>query len=666
MIDFPPAVTAYTSHSSQEPDTRTPTRFLLWVLRAQRGPFIMSSLLSVVWLLPQFLGPWLLGRAIDDGVVGGSVPDLMRWVGLMIALMLVGAVGGVLSHTYVVRTWLIALYSTSKLVTRKSTQLGHVLPRRTPTGEALSVSGSDSDQFGQLTEVLSSLFGAIVGFVVVAILILTTSPLLGIVVLVVSPLLLATALPLLRPMHSRQAVERARNSDLTSMATDIVAGLRILRGIGGERTFGDNYAEQSQRTRRAAISAGLFQAIVEALSVAFSGLFLVLLTWLGVHEVIEGRLTIGQLVSFFGYAVFMVMPLQMVFRAAQSWVRSLVSAEKAIALFGQQVPWVDPAEPQVLDGTGDLVDDTTGARIPAGQLTVVVSAVPDDSAALADRLGRYLPRRSGELTTDGEDDVKGRGARKRARSRRTERVATAQAEDRALATGDWGVRLGGVDLAHARLSDVRSTILVSDAAAAVFAGTLQEAVDPHGRVTREQAETAMEVASAEDVYEAVEGGWQGRIDERGRGLSGGQRQRLVLARALAADPPVLVLVEPTSAVDAHTEARIAERLAAHRKDRTTVVTSVSPLLLHHADHVVLLEDGRAVASGSPEELAEDPRYVGVVSRAMEEEIDDEVPAELAEEPNLAVEEMLVPVGPDENFAARRDGITGRDGIEEER
>ncbi|MFW6599107.1 ABC transporter ATP-binding protein [Propionibacteriaceae bacterium Y2011] len=630
MKDFPPRVTAYTPEAEHTPDTSSPTRFLIWMMRQQWRPLAVSCLLSVVWLLPQFMGPWLLGKAIDEGIVAGSTTDLLRWVGLMLTLMLVGAVGGILSHTYVVKTWLIMSYGTTKLITRKSTELGHVLPRRTPTGEVLSISGSDGEQFGHLTEVIASLFGAIVGFIVVAVLILSTSPLLGLIVLVVSPLLLAGALPLLRPMHARQAVERSRNSQLTSMATDIVAGLRILRGIGGERTFGDNYAEQSQRTRRASVSAGLFQSWLDALSVAFSGLFLVLLTWLGVHEVVEQRLSVGQLVSFFGFALFMIVPLQTLFRAFQHWVRSLVSAQKAVAVLGQRTPWQDPDDPQPLAGDADLVDDATGAEIPAGRLTVVVSAVPDDSAALADRLGRYLPRRTTPPVPEDDSVLKGRAA-KQARLRRVERIAAAEAEDRELVGGDWGVRLGGVDLAHARLTDVRDTVLVSDAAAGVFAGTLQEAIDPHGQLTREQAETALRVAAAEDVYEAVDGGWQGRIDERGRGLSGGQRQRLVLARALAVDPPILVLVEPTSAVDAHTEARIAERLAAHRRGRTTVATSVSPLLLHHADNVILLDAGKAVASGDHADLlATDPRYAAVVSRALDEQLVDPVAPDLAD------------------------------------
>ena len=109
------------------------------------------------------------------------------------------------------------------------------------------------------------------------------------------------------------------------------------------------------------------------------------------------------------------------------------------------------------------------------------------------------------------------------------------------------------------------------------------------------------------------------MEERGRSFSGGQRQRLVLARTLVADPEVLVLVEPTSAVDAHTEARIAERLRGHRAGRTTVVMTSSPLLLDRADKVVFIHQGRAVAAGTHRQLLDDPRYRRVVTRGEEDE-----------------------------------------------
>jgi ABC-type bacteriocin/lantibiotic exporter with double-glycine peptidase domain len=352
--------------------------------------------------------------------------------------------------------------------------------------------------------------------------------------------------------------------------------------------------------------------------VLLSGIFLVALVWLGTRQVESGTLTVGQLITFLGYGLFMVGPIRTFFEFAQKGVRSLVSARKAIAIFEQRPPWRDPAEPVALDGTAELHDAASGLTVQPGILTVVVSAVPEQSSALADRLGRYLPADTEPVPLDGDDGARGRAAR-RARAEKARERARIAALDEERAGRDWGVTLGGVDLARADLGDVRRQVLVSDTGSQLFAGTLQDAVDPHGRLTREQAEHALRVANAEDVYDALPEGWQGQLDERGRGLSGGQRQRVVLARAIAADPPVLVLVEPTSAVDAHTEARIAERVAETRRGRTTVVTTVSPLWLHHADHVVLLHDGTVVAEGRHADLLEVDDYRRVVARALDEE-----------------------------------------------
>ena len=622
MQDFPPRIATFFSGSDDAPtpapDTRTPAAFLRWMLRQQWQVIALSTLSCLLWLMPLTFGPYIFGRAVDEGILGGSRSALLSWSGVMLAVVVVGGIFGVVFHTLVVRSWLISLYGTTQMVTRKIAQMGHVLPRRSPTGEVLSVASSDSDEFGALTEILARAVAQFISYLTVAAIVLSMSWQLGAVVLGAAPVLLGAALPLLRPLHRRQQVERSRNSELTSMATDIVAGLRILRGIGGEETFGRNYADQSQLARRAGVSSGIWQAAVEAVGVLFSGVFLVSLVWLGTRQVNAGELSVGQLVSFLGYGLFMVGPIRTFFELAQKSTRALVSARRAMAIFEQRPPWREPDEPQPLDGRAEIVDDLSGFTAHPGQLTVVVSAVPEQSSALADRLGRYLPPDTDPVGEDDGDALKGRAARQaRAdRERRRERIA---ARDEAAATREWGVRLGGVDLSAARLDDVRRQVLVSDTGSSLFAGTLQDAIDPHGRLTREQAETALRVANAEDVYDALPEGWQGQLDERGRGLSGGQRQRVVLARALAVDAPILVLVEPTSAVDAHTEARIAERVTQLRRGRTTVVCTVSPLWLHHADRIVLLRDGLVAAEGEHSHLLEhDAAYRDVVVRSLDD------------------------------------------------
>ena len=623
MQDYPPRIaTFYTGTDAAptpDPDTRSPLAFLRWILGRQRGLIALSSLCYALWFLPMTLGPWIFGRAVDQGIVGGSEAALAGWAALLLLVVVIGSVFGVVSHTLVVRSWLVALYGALEMVTRKVAQMGHVLPRRSPTGEVLSVASSDSDEFGALSEILARTVGQLASYLTVAFIVLTMSWQLGLLTLVAAPVLVGAALPLLRPLHRRQQLERTRTADLTSLATDIVAGLRILRGIGGEQTFGTNYARQSQSAREAGVAAGIWQAVVEAVGVLLSGIFLVALVWLGTRQVEDGLLTVGELITFLGYGLFMVGPIRTFFEFAQKGVRSLVSARRAIVLFEERPPWRDPADPVPLDGRAPMHDSASGLTVQPGILTVVVSAVPEQSAALADRLGRYLPADTEPVPLAEEDGSKGRAAR-RSRAERAEERARIAALDEERVRREWGVTLGGVDLSHALLDDVRRQVLVSDTTSQLFAGTLQDAVDPHARLTREQAEEALRIASAEDVYDALPEGWQGQLDERGRGLSGGQRQRVVLARAMAADAPVLVLVEPTSAVDAHTEARIAARVAEARRGRTTVVTTVSPLWLHHADRVALLHDGTVVAEGRHADLlADDEAYRRVVIRELDEE-----------------------------------------------
>jgi len=615
MIDFPPRLRARTDLPPT--DLRSPTRFLVWLMRIQPGLIALGSLSGLIWFLPPALAPYAVGRAIDRGILAGDVTATILWCVALFVAIGIGTTMGILWHTLVVRTWVVTLYGTMELVVAKVAELGHVLPRRTPTGEVLSVSSGDSDVFGAVLEVTERTIAAFGAFLLLVWLMISTSPKLGLIVLVASPLLVASSFFLLRPLHHAQEVERKRSSELTGRVTDIVAGLRILRGIGGEDTFGANYATQSQLTRRAGVATGVWQAGVQALSVLFAGLLLVVLTWQGVHEMAAGRLTIGQLVSFFGYAVFLLWPIQTFFECIQRWTTGLVSARKAVLLLSLRSPWLEPAHPEeIVDG--DLVDPASGLTVRQGRLTALVSALPDDTAAIVDRLGRYLPRSDAPPADVTEDELKGRAAKRERAQRMAERAAIA-ARDAEVAHGEWGVTLAGTDLSAFLISDVRHHIAVSETSAMLFAGSLQRNVDPRGTATRDEAEEVLRTACAEDVYDALPDGWQGEVEERGRGLSGGQRQRVALARALLVEPPVMLLVEPTSAVDAHTEARIAERVAAHRRGRTTLVTTASPLWLRHADEIALVVDGTVEATGTHQRLlATSAAYRDVVARGMDE------------------------------------------------
>jgi ABC-type multidrug transport system fused ATPase/permease subunit len=553
------------------PDLRSPARFLLWVARGQLGTLAIGILYGVVWMGTLAVVPALVGRAIDQGVAEGDRAALVRGSALVMAAGLVTAVAGILRHRAAVVNWLTASYRVQQLLVRQAVRLGGSLPRRVPTGEVAAVGSHDAERIGSAMDVVARLAGALASFAVVAALLLRNSTALGLLVVAGVPLLSAGVGPVLRPLHRRRARHRELVGQLTTVGADTVSGLRVLRGIGGEAVFSTRYAAASQEVRAAGLAAARVQSLLDAAEVALPGIFMVAVTWLGARLAVAGQVSVGELIAFYGYAAFLVLPVRTVTEAADKFTRALVGARRAVQVLALQPELVSGTSADEPPRGAALVDGQSGLVVEAGQLTAVVAGVPEEAAAIADRLGRF-------------------------------------------ADGD-GVRLGGVALRDLPLEVVRRRVLVSEHDPRLFTGRLGDELDPTGAARPERVLAAVDTASAGDVLEALPDGLDSEVAERGRSFSGGQRQRLVLARALVADPEVLVLVEPTSAVDAHTEARIADGLAMARPGRATVVCTTSPLLLDRADKVALVAGGRVVAEGTHRDLLDtEPRYRAVVTR----------------------------------------------------
>ena len=267
-----------------------------------------------------------------------------------------------------------------------------------------------------------------------------------------------------------------------------------------------------------------------------------------------------------------MIPLRTSAEAVEKFTRSFVGAGKMLRVLAVERSVENPSDPLAEPPAHvALLDPDSGLTIEPGRLTCLVSASPDETSAIADRLGRLV--------------------------------------------ADCGVMLGDTPLDRLPLDIVRRRILVSEPDPLIFSGTLRSELDPWGRANDDEITAAIEAAAAEDILIALPAGLDEIVDERGRSLSGGQRQRLVLVRALLADAEILVLVEPTSAVDAHTEARIARQLVDYRAGKTTVVVTASPLVLDQAGTVVFVADGRVQDSGIHRELLRtNTAYRGVVTR----------------------------------------------------
>jgi ABC-type multidrug transport system fused ATPase/permease subunit len=570
------------------PDARSGPRFLVWLGRNQLG----GQAKALAWGLLHFLSvsglPFCVGFAVQ-AVVDRSGARL-GMAGGLIALCGVGiALGDTMLHRAAVTNWITAAARVQQLLARRTALLGSALTRRVAAGEIVAVSTGDVEKIGWFVEAVSRFTAAAVTIVLVCVALVVYQPALGVVVAVGVPVLALAVLPLLPRATRRADFQREKAGHATELASDTVAGLRVLRGIGGEELFLDRYRRASQEVRHAAVRSARMWALISAIQVLLPGLLLIVVVWHGVNLARDGRITVGELVTVYSAVMLLTYPLRHFEEIAMAYSFSRPSAKRAARVLSLERATDGEGSREAVVPAGDLYDPATGLLAPAGRLTAVVCGDPDAAGVLAERLGGHAAD-SSELPS---------------------------------------ALVGGVPLDELPLDSARSAVLVQDKDPVLLSGTLRELLDvpASGDVSSEEALAA---AQCGDVLDALAQGsldtadpMDARITERGRSLSGGQRQRLALARSLITDPEVLVLDEPTSAVDSHTEARIADGVRSLRQGRTTVVFTSSPLLLDHADRVVLVHEGEVAAVGVHRELLHSElRYRAVVTR----ETDDEATA----------------------------------------
>ena len=576
-------------------------KLLSSTLKAQRRNLIIGSAIGLLWMVGKVSVPLLVRYSIDRGIEQDDM--LWLWVSLI-------AIAGVAVGTFTALRRFYAFREARWTETRLREQLfNHILSLhvgyhdRAQTGQLMSRSSSDLNQIQSFVVMIPITISNFSMIIAVSVILFLTDWQLALIALAPLPFVNIAGRRFSHSIHGAVLQVQMEQAELATVVEETVGGVRVVKGFGAEEVQSARLRKEADDIQTASISAAQIRAKYLPAIELLPQLGLIAVLGVGGMQVINGEMTVGQLVAFNFYVALLVSPLRMLGMTI-AWAQRAGAALERVNEVLETVPLVtDPERPLQLPpaehaGAVQFRDvrfgydpaspvlDGFDLELAAGQSVAIVGATGSGKSTVARLLVRFY------------DVDEGR------------------------------VRIDGVNVRDLSLRDVRravgivfeDTLLFHDTVAANIAFAEPDA-------DRESIERAARLAGAHDFIMGMPEAYDTLLGERGFSLSGGQRQRIAIARAILADPRVLVLDDATSAVDPSKEHEIRSAMATVMDGRTTIVIAHRPGTIALADTVVLLDRGRVVASGPHQELLDrEPRYRNVL--AAMEDADDEERAEL--------------------------------------
>lgn len=566
----------------KNPDTQRPrpgSDILRTALRRNVGAMVWGTVLMGLYQAGETAFPIALGLIVEHTMKGdrtlgalglsiGALAAIITTVSLSwrFGMRILQKANTTEAHRWRVRVAACGLQPVARDVDLKS-------------GEVLTIATEDADQTADIIEVVPLLISSLVAVLVAAVALGLADFRLGLLVIVGTAVILSILSVMSRRIGSSTQEQQARVARAGAKVADLITGLRPLHGFGGNHAAFLSYRKVSSEARRQSITVAKVNGVYAGTALVLNAVLAAAVTLTAGWLAFGGQIGVGDLVMAVGLAQFIMEPLKMFSEMPKYVMIARASAERmALVLSAPPVSAPGPHRPAA---GGDLQIDCVryGSlrklefTVPAGEFVAITAYQPRAAADLAALLAAKVPPHAYE----GE------------------------------------VRISGQELADLSVAAVREHMLVNPYDGEIFAGTLRTNIDPSG--TSRSVPEAVEASMLTDVVALHPEGLDYAVRDRGANLSGGQRQRLSLARALAADTEILVLHDPTTAVDAVTEQLVARNVAKLRRGRTTLVLTSSPALLDAADRVLVLDDGSITAEDTHRHLlATDEAYCRAVAR----------------------------------------------------
>jgi putative ABC transport system ATP-binding protein len=543
----------------------------------RRGKLAASAVFLSGHQAGEALVPVVVGAVIDRATETADVAALLRWLAVLLTVFAALSLSWRMGRRQSEQMAQSAAHDLRMLITGRILYPAGSAGGDRLSGTVVSTATLDAQQVGDAGQLLAFAAAGLTSLTVATVALLRVSGPLTLLVLLGLPPVLVGMRALGRPLERRSAVEQAAAAHAGGTAADLVSGLRVVKGLGAERAAAARYRAVSRASLAASLRAARAAGWYEAAGVLIPGLFLAAVALVAGRLAAGGSITVGELVAVVGLAQFLATPVWILAYVGQALARARASADRIVELLATP-PAVTGAIPAAADQSPLL--SVQGAALGSiGPLTFQVRA--------GETLGLVVP--------DGETAA-------------TLLDWLARASDPERGT----ISLDGQCLSDLEPDSFRRLVTVSPHDAELFEGTV--AANVRAAAPRDaDVGPALAAASVDRLAAELPDGLDTDVGERGQALSGGQRQRVALARALATDAPVLVLHDPTTAVDPVTEAGIVAGLRQLRRERTTVLVTTSPALLGICDRVVVVDPDRPAEGTHAELCRRHPAYRELVA-----------------------------------------------------
>jgi ATP-binding cassette, subfamily B, bacterial len=559
-------------------------RFVRAVVGSQAYGVAGAVVSGLLWQAGAVAAPLVVKYAIDHGIVGENNQTLVIWLIVLLAVGMLEVVAGAFRHLYAIRNRSHSDARVRDAIFAHSLRLDASYHDSVGPGELLSRASSDSLHVARMMDAIGHTMGYVLTVVAVAIVMLFLDAELALIVLIPVPLVSLGAWLYSRRYDAGTRQLQESWAQASTLVEETVSGIRVVKGLGA----GDALESRFRRRSDEIMDRALHLARLDAVFIPFLEMLplvgIATVLWFGGRSVISGSLSVGSFVAFNAYVVMLVWPLRVLGQRVTTLQKALGASGRVTEVLEAEPRLLEPHHPEELERPvrGDVrlegvrfghegdhaVLDGLDLHVAPGESVALVGATGSGKSTVAGLLARLYDPEGGRVLLDGHD------------------------------------------LRDLRLDDVRRAVALVFEETFLFSESVRENI----RVGRpdasdEDVQRAAELAGAADFVANLPDGYDTVLGERGFSLSGGQRQRIAIARAILADPAVLVLDDATSAVDATKEHEIRAALAEVMRGRTTLVIAHRPATIALADRVAVLEGGRVVEQGTHGELlARSARY----------------------------------------------------------